>query len=172
LLNINLNPFPEITTDRLHLRALSMGDVNEIYQLRSDPNINKFINRQPATSVDDAVQFIKRIIVAQEKIEAVMWIATLKDDPKLIGSLLFWHIDQERSEIEIGYEFLPAYHGQGYAQEGVSAVIDFGFKEFGIKKIVAILEHGNEKSVKLLDKCQFKKIGLTEEGILHYELQA
>jgi ribosomal-protein-alanine N-acetyltransferase len=172
LLNINLNPFPEITTDRLHLRALRMEDVNEIYQLRSDPNINKFINRQPATSLDDAIQFINRIIAAQEKAESVMWIATLKDDPKLIGSLLFWHIDEEMSEIEIGYEFLPAYHGQGYAWEGVSAVIDFGFKEFGIKKIVAILEPGNEKSVKLLDKCHFQKIGLTEEGILHYELQA
>jgi len=54
MLNINFNPFPLITTERLLLRQVEKSDVNEIFFLRSNENVMKYIDRPPAKSLDDA----------------------------------------------------------------------------------------------------------------------
>ena len=54
MLNINFNPFPGITTDRLLLRAVSKSDVKEIFFLRSDEIVMKYIDKTPAETLDDA----------------------------------------------------------------------------------------------------------------------
>jgi ribosomal-protein-alanine N-acetyltransferase len=165
---MNFPPFTDLETERLLLRQLQLEDEEEIFQLRSDKKVNAFLDRPIATSIDDARQFINKIITAK----AMMWAITLKDNPKLIGTIVYWNIVKEKDEAEVGYELLPQYHSQGIMQEALLKVIEFGFKDLGLKTIVADPKAINEQSVKLLEKCGFVKKGAIENGYLIYELIA
>ncbi len=101
-----------------------------------------------------------------------MWVITLKDEPKLIGTIVYWNIVKEKDQAEIGYEMLPQYHGKGVMHEALLKVIDFGFNTLGLKTIVAEPKANNQPSVKLLEKCGFVKTDETEYGYLIYQLES
>lgn len=169
---MNFPPFTNLTTERLLLRELRLTDAHEIFLLRSNKEVNELIDRVTATSIDEAHQFINMIISNQLNNKSFMWVITLKDDPKLIGTIVYWNIVKEKDQAEIGYEMLPQYHGKGIMQEAVLKVIDFGFKTLGLKTIMAEPKSTNQPSVKLLEKCGFVKTSKTEYGYLMYQLDS
>ena len=167
---INLNPFPKLSTTRLLLRQLQLSDANEIFLLRADDSVNAFIDRQKATTIDDATAFINKIIAIQNNSEGLMWAITLKDAPKLIGSIGIYNIVKEKAEAEIGYELLPQYQGKGIMLEALKTAIKFGFDTLKLKTIVADSRVDNLRSVNLLEKCGFTKTDKTDGEYLIYEL--
>lgn len=172
MIEINLNPFPELTTSRLLLRQLQMSDAEEIFLLRSDEKVNEFVERKRATSIEDARDYIDMITTNQNNGEGITWAITLKDDPKLLGVIVFWNFLKEKDEAEIGYELLPAYHGKGIVQEGLLKVIEYGFKMLKLKTIGAYPKSTNRPSVNLLEKCGFVETAATENGYLTYKLNS
>ena len=60
-MNLNFIPFPTLTTERLILRRMNITDQNEIFFLRSDESVLKFIDIPKAETVDDAIKFIEKI---------------------------------------------------------------------------------------------------------------
>jgi RimJ/RimL family protein N-acetyltransferase len=61
--------------------------------------------------------------------------------------------------IEVGYRLLPEYWGKGLATEGTKALIDYGFKDCKLEKVVAITHPQNKASQKVLLKCGLKQKG-------------
>src|SRR5882757_283003 len=96
-------PFTNLTTERLLLRELQPTDAEQIFKIRSDNRVNEFLDRTPATSINDGLNFINQIIASQHKQEGIMWAITLKEEPKLIGTIVYWHIVKEKDEAEVGY---------------------------------------------------------------------
>jgi len=66
MLDFNFSPFPFIETERLILDEVNDGDVNEVFELRSNPETMKYIPRPLVKSHEDALEHIKMI---KEKIE-------------------------------------------------------------------------------------------------------
>src|ERR1700761_9061552 len=95
---LNLYPFPELTTSRLLLRELQMSDAEEIFLLRSDARVNEYVERPRATSIEDARNYIDRIKTNQNTGEGIAWAITLKDHPKLIGVIVLWNFIKEKDE--------------------------------------------------------------------------
>jgi ribosomal-protein-alanine N-acetyltransferase len=61
MLNRIFAPFPILKTERLTLRQLVINDEQEIFTLRSDSEINKYLDRQMSDTIDDARNFINKI---------------------------------------------------------------------------------------------------------------
>src|SRR3954454_7757797 len=100
----NFAPFPELTTDRLVLRKLRMEDAPEIYFLRSDESVLKYVNREPADSIQAAKEFIQQILRALDNNESILWAIALNNKPgELIGTICFWRLQPENFRAEIGY---------------------------------------------------------------------
>jgi [ribosomal protein S5]-alanine N-acetyltransferase len=53
MLNRTFTPFPILTTERLTLRQPVINDENEIFILRSDGEINKYLGRQKSNTIDE-----------------------------------------------------------------------------------------------------------------------
>lgn len=153
-------PFTNLITDRLILRELQLSDAEQVFKIRSNHKVNEFLDREPAVFVKDSCKFIRMILKNQKKQQGMMWAITLKNDPTLIGTVVFWHIIKDKDQAEIGYELLPEHFGNGIMQEAVSKVIDFGFQTIGLQNIVAETKSNNRKSVNLLEKCGFMKTGV------------
>ncbi|HVW16232.1 MAG TPA: GNAT family N-acetyltransferase [Mucilaginibacter sp.] len=167
-----MNPlFSNLTTERLFLRDLQPDDAEEIFRLRKDEKVNELIGRQSAVTLDDAREFIEKILLLAENYEVVMWAITLIGDPKLVGTVLYWHIERLKDKAEMGYELLPEYQGKGIMTEALEKVIEFGFKDLRFKTITANPNAKNLKSVNVLERLGFVKTSEDEDGYLMYELK-
>ncbi len=61
MLELNFTPFPDLTTERLKLRQLRIGDENEIMFLRTDERVNHFLHREKPNVIGDVIDFIKKV---------------------------------------------------------------------------------------------------------------
>lgn len=154
---MQLRSFPLLTTERLLLRQLSANDVNEIFQLRSDEKHNEFIDRPGATSLQDALSFISKIEAFYENGETFFWAISLKDEPKLAGTITLWNLDKENNKAELGYELLAAQQGKGIMTEAMVAVLDFCFNTLQLSKTEAWTHPDNTRSAAVLEKFNFKR---------------
>lgn len=157
MLEFNFHPFPVIETERLVLRKITNDDVNEVFELRSNPETMKYIPRPLVKNNEDALAHIAMI---EEKIETntgINWGITLKDNPKLLGIIGYYRMQPENYRAEIGYMLLPEFHGKGIIPEAVNILIKYGFENLKLHSIEAVIDPENYASEKVLQKCGFTK---------------
>lgn len=157
MLEFNFHPFPVIETERLLLRRITNDDVNEVFELRSNPETMKYIPRPLVQNNEDALAHIAMI---DEKIDTnigVNWGITLKDNPKLLGIIGFYRMQPENYRAEIGYMLSPDFHGKGIIPEAVNRLIRYGFDDLKLHSIEAVIDPENSASEKVLEKCGFVK---------------
>jgi ribosomal-protein-alanine N-acetyltransferase len=155
--DMNSATFPILTTERLTLRQLSIDDQQDILALRSDPNINKFLNRQLCKTNEDAINFINKVNDNIEKSDTYYWAITLTDTKTLLGTICLFGFSSENNSCEIGYELMTKFQGQGIMKEAAQVVIDYVFQALKFKKILAFTHYDNENSTNLLLKFNFVK---------------
>lgn len=157
MLKFNFTPFPIIETERLLLKRITNDDVNEVFELRSNPETMKYIPRPLVKTTADALEHIAMI---EEKIVTnvgINWGITLKGDPKLIGIIGYYRMQPENYRAEIGYMLSPEFHGRGIIPEAVNRLIRYGFDDLKLHSIEAVIDPENFASEKVLQKCGFVK---------------
>jgi ribosomal-protein-alanine N-acetyltransferase len=164
VLSINFNAFPLIETGRLTLRQVQQSDVNGIFFLRSDKKVLKYLDREPAATIEEAALWIQKINDLEKNNNAVTWAITLKPDLTLIGTICFWNITKEHYRAEIGYALNPDHQSKGIMQEAMTAVLDYGFKIMKLHSIEANVNPNNLSSIKLLERNNFIREGYFKEN--------
>lgn len=154
-----MSEMPLLTTERLCLRGLHESDAPQILALRSNTEVNKYLDRAADSTIDEALSFIKKIEAIVSNSEGFYWAITLKGKDEPIGTICYWNLDAANKSAEIGYELNPDYQGQGFMREAISAVLTFGFNDQHFEMITACPKEGNESSVKLLKKTGFSLAG-------------
>ena len=132
--NRNFTPFPILTTERLTLRQLSMDDRQNIFALRSDKEINKYLDRQVSKSIEVAVNFINKVNDNIKNNNSLYWVITLTKTGTFVGTICLFDFSNEKSSCEIGYELMTKFQGQGIMKEAAEKVIDYAFKHCSFKK--------------------------------------
>jgi len=164
MLVINFDPFPTLNTERLVLRELEAADVNEIFFLRSDADVLKYLDKEPAQSVDEANKFIESIKENTTKNNSILWGIALKDSNKIIGTICFWRILKEHYRAEIGYVLHPAFQGKGMMDESMKTVLQYGFEVMQLHSVEANINPGNIASKKVLEKNGFVREAYFKEN--------
>ena len=157
MLEINFLPFHNLETKRLYLRRVTKEDVNEIFTLRSDQEVMKYIPRPLVKTEEDALAHIAMIDEKIDSNEGINWAITLKDNPKLLGIIGHYRIRPEHYRAEIGYLLLPEYQGKGIVSEAIKEVVHYGFEVMKLHSIEAIIDPENFASEKVLQKNGFLK---------------
>lgn len=157
MLQLQFTPFPVLTTNRLVLRQLTVDDKNEIFALRSNDEVNRYLDRSKARSPEDARKFIQKVNMGVSNNEALYWGICFKDTTPVIGTICFWNISRENNKAETGYELLPAYQGKGIMQEALTKVIEYGFNNMKLHTIEAFADVRNDRSAGLLTRLHFTR---------------
>jgi len=158
MLNPNFTPFPTITTQRLVLRQLQDNDVHELFALRTDERVNRFLDRSLPQSLDDARAFIAMVNQITQRNEGLYWVITRKNEDKLLGTIGLRNFEPEQYQAEIGYELHPDHQGQGMMHEAITHVLAYGFGRLGLQSITADIHPGNLRSIQILERYGFVKI--------------
>ncbi|MCO4294091.1 GNAT family N-acetyltransferase [Solitalea sp. MAHUQ-68] len=149
---IDFASFPILTTERLTLRQLTTDDHKDILSLRSDPEINKYLNRQPSKTTEDAKNFIQTVNENIQKNNSVYWAITLTNTKTFVGTICLFNFSNNKASCEIGYELLTKFQRQGIMKEAARTVINYVFQTLKFTKIVASTHKDNHHSIKLLTK--------------------
>ena len=174
MLNRSFTPFPILTTERLTLRQLVIADKQEIFTLRSDSEINKYLDRQISNTIDDARNFINKVNENINKGDSLYWAITLSDKNELVGTICLFGFSDENYKCEIGYELLTNFQGQGIMKEAAQKVIDYAFNTMKVQKIEAIFHRDNQRSINLLEKLLFRNSNesdKTNPELIYYQLR-
>ncbi len=163
MLNKAFSPFPILTTKQLRMRRLAIADEQEIFALRTDPEINKYLNRPSSHSLDDARNFINKVNENIDKNNTLYWAITLTGSDILIGTICLFGFIYESAECEIGYELSPSFQGRGIMTEAAEKVVDYAFHTLKVQKMEACLHRDNQPSIKLLEKLEFIRSKSYEE---------
>jgi [ribosomal protein S5]-alanine N-acetyltransferase len=155
MLNKHFLPFPILKTERLTLRQLLINDEEEIFTLRSDSEINKYLDRPLSNTIEDARNFINNVNENIHKNIALYWAITLSDSNTFVGTICLYGFSNENDNCEIGYELLANFQGQGIMKEAVEKVIDHAFNTIKVQKMEAFLHRDNQRSINLLEKLLF-----------------
>lgn len=151
----NFTPFPTLSTERLILRQLKESDLESIFALRSNQEVNQHIKRPAQSKIEEAQAFIKRIDKGISENKLLFWVIVPEGESELIGSICLWNFQEEKAIGELGYDLMPERQGKGYMNESMAAVVAFGIEQMDLKRIEAFTHGDNLSSVKLLKRHGF-----------------
>jgi RimJ/RimL family protein N-acetyltransferase len=86
----------------------------------------------------------------------------------VVGTCTLADIDHVNRRAELGFVLARAFWGQGYTAVALPAVIDFSFHRLELHRLQADTDPRNGPSMRLLQRCGFRREGLLRE---HYLVQ-
>lgn len=148
-----------LETERLILRKLKKSDVDEIFKMRSDADLMRYI-REPQTERRESFTWI-RMISEKWDTEKIGFCGIIeKESQNFVGWCGLWRL-KETDEIEVGYAVQRNFWGKGYATEAAQKFLEYGFVELNLERIVAVAYPENTASQNVMKRLgmNFVKIG-------------
>jgi ribosomal-protein-alanine N-acetyltransferase len=158
--------FPKLTTERLLLEEIEYSDAQDLFLIRSDNRVIKFLDRERHKSIDDTKAMITKIKESYRKREGINWVIKNRSTLQVIGYIGYWRLFRERVRGEIGFALKPDFWNKGIMTEALIKVIDFGFSKIGFHSIEGNVNPQNISSITLLEKIGFKKEAYFREDYL------
>lgn len=151
-------------TPRLYLRQFTLADTELVLRLNSDPAVLQYLHEPMLKDEAHATEILNTIIFPQYKNNLGRWATFLKDTNEFIGWCGLKYLP-EREEIDLGYRFIPAYWGKGYACEAAKHTVDHGLHHLQLKTISGMAHINNIASLKILEKIgmQFIKEDVVDD---------
>lgn len=148
-----------LETDRLIIRQYTRDDLDELIEMRSDPEVYKYLGgleRQNPVEITKRFEFY---LSCYEKFGFGMSAMVLKENGETIGGSGLQPLE-DTGEIEVGYSLKKNYWRQGIGFECAYAWLKYGFETAGLERIVAVCDQNNIGSWRIMEKC-----GMTFEGM-------
>lgn len=146
---------PVLSTARLNLAELTLDDAEFIFGLVNEPSWLAYIGDRGVHTLDDARTYLTNGPIAMYARHGYgLWRVTRRDDGAAVGICGLLKRDT-LPDADIGFAFLPAYWGEGYAREAADATLRYGFDTQRMSRVVAIVSHDNAASIRLLERLGF-----------------
>lgn len=156
-----------LETNRLILRPVTKDDVEDFFEMDSNPKVHIYLGKNPAKTIDDSKAMVDDILQQYTDFGIGRLAMVKKDTNEFIGWSGLKYERQLRKEFnyyDLGYRMKEQYWGNGYATEAALASLDFGFKDLKLQEICAAAEIEHIASNTILNK-----IGMTHSGTFEYE---
>lgn len=155
-----------LQTARLSLSPLLPSDSAFIIELLNCPGFLAHIGDRGVANRDQALRYIADGPAASYAAHGFgLWKVTRRSDGLAVGMSGLIKRD-ELAFPDLGYAFLPAHTGFGFATEAGAAVLDYGLGPLRLARILAIVRPGNDASVRVL-----QKLGMTDRGVGQFDHQ-
>ncbi len=148
-----------LTTERLILTPAGVDDFTEIAALWKDEAFTQFIMGRALS--DEEVWFrLLRDIGHWAALGYGNWSIRLKDGGAYLGSVGVLNYRREMTPAfdapELGWGVDPAYQGQGYAAEALTAALAWADRTLGAARTVCMIAPDNLPSLKLAARVGYR----------------
>jgi ribosomal-protein-alanine N-acetyltransferase len=140
----------ELATPRLAMRPIVPADAAAFFQILGDPEVMRFSVGGVHRSVDDTILWIEHGVRHQSAHGFAMFAIVCRSNGDIIGQCGLEVLADGRTEI--AYRLRRDKWGWGYAAEAARAWLDYGFSTLRLKRIVAMIEEDNRRSIRVAEK--------------------
>lgn len=163
-------PWKILETERCIVRETTVEDVEDFYQIYSNPAITKYMEGL-FPEVAQEKQYVREYI---EKIytyyEFGVWTVLEKESGAVIGRAGF-SCREGYEEPELGFIIGVPWQRRGYAEEVCRAILKYGREELGFERVQVLVETENGPSLRLCTKLGFEGTERIKiNGREHYRL--
>jgi RimJ/RimL family protein N-acetyltransferase len=153
-----------LSTDNVTLREFTADDKYRLAELANNPKIS--INLRDGFpnpyTVADAENFLEKFAGQESSL-----VLAIEYNGLYVGNIgLHKATDVYRKSAEIGYFLGEPYWNLGIMTKAVNLISDFGFKTMDIVRIHAGIFSFNLASMRVLEKCGFKREAIFEKAII------
>ena len=148
---------PILETTRLLLRPVTSADLDGFAAMNADPDVMRYIGEGKPQTREQTHLCIYTILEHWEQHGFGLYTIVDKVTRAYIGFCGLQYLDNT-SEIEIGYRLAQQFWGTGLATEAAKASLRQGFDEFGLNRIVAVVQPGNLASQRVVEKIGLRYV--------------
>lgn len=159
----------QINSTRIFLRPPESSDDVELFNLMSNKNLTKFLTWEPHQEIETTQNLIMALIDSQANDKAYHWCVVLNS--KIIGLVSL--IDVRRrirtwtlNRAELSYWISTENQGKGYATEASKAVVEFGFENLSLRKIIIAHASENIESKRICEKLGFNQYAYEHDAFM------
>lgn len=110
-----------LETQRLLIREIELTDIDDMFEMDSDPEVHKYIDQKPVTSKEEMVKVIEMLQKQYAENDIARWAVVDKTSGEMVGwcGLKFFRepLNGLVNVYEHGYRFKQKHWGKGYATE-------------------------------------------------------
>lgn len=150
-----------IETSRLSLQHLTFDDAAFMLEVLNDPAFVEHIGDRGVRTLEQAREYLDNGPIASYREHGFgLYRVELKESGAPVG--ICGLLKREAlDDVDIGYAFLPAWRGRGFAGEAALATLEHARTVLGLGRVVAIVSPANAASIGVLER-----IGLRAEGMI------
>ncbi len=146
----------EVLTERVRLRPLTAGDFDALYAtVFSDPEVSWTRSTRPEQEGREALE--AKLAHVREHGFGMMAV-TDRETGEVLGYAGLQHLENG-PDVEVGYYLGRGAWGRGLGSEIARRLVEVGFRELGLSRIVAVVRPDNAASKRVLAKAGLRKAG-------------
>jgi ribosomal-protein-alanine N-acetyltransferase len=159
----------QFETERLILRPFQYSDASKVYELADDYEVARTTLSIPHPYPEGAAEsWIRACEQSAKEGNSFAFAMERKEDGALLGCMSIG-ITKPHQRGEIAYWVGKPYWGYGYATEAARRIVQFGFEDLGLNRIVALAMTKNPASTKVMSKIGMKYEGKMPQQIFKWD---
>lgn len=148
-----------LETPRLVLRRFTPADAEFIVELLNSPGWHRFIGDRGVRTPTDALGYLERAVFSSyERWGFGLYHVAQRSDGAAVGMCGLLQRDS-LDIVDLGFAFLPAYAGRGYASESARRVLAHARDDFSCREIAGLVQADNAASIRVLEKLGLRHAG-------------
>lgn len=154
--------YSTLTTPRLTLRPIQREDCEAIFQIASTyPEMTKFMTWEAPEKIEDTIFFFEK---RKPDLGKTCFRWTIRYENECIGIISLEDLKRIEGPLRydsavLGYWLHPEYCNQGFMTEAGKTVIQYGFENMDLHKIIVGHVSENIASQRVIEKLGFRLVG-------------
>jgi RimJ/RimL family protein N-acetyltransferase len=149
---------PWMQTLRIDLREFATGDFDDLLRLDGDPRVMKYTSGKTSTRADVAASLAHAVSLCRNYYGLGIWHASRRDTGAFIGWFALKYCPPT-CDVEVGSRLLRGAWGLGFATEGATELVRYGFDDLGLDRIIGVTHRDNHASQRVLMKAGLADVG-------------
>lgn len=157
------NTLPVIAAERVVLRWISENDIDDLFEIFSDPQVMRYWSSPPLIDRQAAAEMQREIADGNRNNSMFKWGLALGESDKIIGTATLFNLSLSNGRAELGYAMGRAHWGKGYMNEALKALVAYAFEGFDLRRLEADVDPRNGASIRTLERLGFQREGFLRE---------
>jgi [ribosomal protein S5]-alanine N-acetyltransferase len=156
-----------LETKRVHIRELSLADLENIHQLHSLPETDEFNTLGIPKDIQTTEKIVEEWLLLQKQVPRNSFIFCMeKRETKCFIGLIALNLGKSNYKTaEVWFKVHKDHWRQGYTTEALTRVLEFGFIDLKLHRIEAGCAVENIASSKTLEKVGFRNEGMKRKKL-------
>ncbi|RYE24610.1 MAG: N-acetyltransferase [Sphingobacteriales bacterium] len=151
-----------LETPRFIIRDLQREDVEDIFEMDSDPEVHRYLGNKPNKDLQDAHNYLDLVLKQYADNGVGRWAVVDKETNEMLGwvgfRLMTEPVNGHVNYYDFGYRLKRSAWNKGVASEAGLATLLYGINQRGFKPIHAMTDVENGASRHVLEKLGFKYV--------------